>query len=131
MLMDKGANPLITDSIGATALHYTVSEKCSRCVVVVYRVAFLSVFCNGKFLQELFFEVLQYQLVAIVEQVSRRFFPNKEIVECHRVENFEVGGFFLIPTKFPSVTDQVNCIHKIYTNRDSLLNDKLRTQTKL
>ena len=28
MLMDKGANPVITDSIGATALHYAVSGKC-------------------------------------------------------------------------------------------------------
>ena len=27
MLMDKGANPLIADSVGATALHYTVSRE--------------------------------------------------------------------------------------------------------
>ena len=33
MLMDKGANPLITDSISATALHYTVIGECSQCVM--------------------------------------------------------------------------------------------------
>ena len=51
MLMDKGANPLIADSIGATALHYAVSEKCSQ-------LCSYYVFCSGDFLPEFFQQIL-------------------------------------------------------------------------
>ena len=55
MLMEKGADPACADAVGATALHYAVSEGCVQCqnLLVITLCATVNLFTRN-FLLHLF-----------------------------------------------------------------------------